>query len=60
MDLIQQHLKSGALYYSHGFDVTNALQRQSENDNKVPLWKRVSQGELLSRQGLIWFICVGR
>jgi hypothetical protein len=42
IDLLQQHLKSGALYYSRGFDVTNAFQRQDDADDKEPLWKRVS------------------
>ncbi|KAI8332862.1 SacI homology domain-containing protein [Chlamydoabsidia padenii] len=43
VDLLQSHLKSGALYYSHGFDVTNALQRQAESDEKEPLWKRADE-----------------
>ncbi|ORZ18050.1 SacI homology domain-domain-containing protein [Absidia repens] len=43
VDLLQQHLKSGALYYSNDFDVTNALQRQAESDEKDPLWKRADE-----------------
>ncbi|CAO3590086.1 unnamed protein product [Absidia cylindrospora] len=47
VDLLQQHLKSGALYYSYGFDVTNALQRQAESDHKEPLWKRFISTKLI-------------
>ncbi|KAI9306102.1 SacI homology domain-containing protein [Cunninghamella echinulata] len=43
LDLLQQHLKSGAIYYSHGFDVTQSLQRQENSNASDPVWKRVDE-----------------
>ncbi|CAO3629800.1 unnamed protein product [Cunninghamella echinulata] len=43
LDLLQQHLKSGAIYYSNGFDVTQSLQRQENSNVNDPIWKRVDE-----------------
>ncbi|CAO3631245.1 unnamed protein product [Cunninghamella blakesleeana] len=43
LDLLQQHLKSGAIYYSFGFDLTQSLQRQATLNTSEPLWKRVDE-----------------
>lgn len=33
-------LKSGPMYFSYTFDLTNSFQRQAENDLNQPLWQR--------------------
>ncbi|WVR08761.1 hypothetical protein IAU60_005819 [Kwoniella sp. DSM 27419] len=44
--LVEQGLRSGRLWFSYGWDLTNTLQRQQEQDEggngkaSVPLWKR--------------------
>ncbi|KAI8071575.1 SacI homology domain-containing protein [Gongronella butleri] len=43
VDLLQQHLKSGVIYYSPGFDLTQSLQRKMELDLSLPLWKRADE-----------------
>ncbi|ORX56736.1 hypothetical protein DM01DRAFT_1319763 [Hesseltinella vesiculosa] len=40
VDLLQQHLKSGVIYYSPSYDLTQSLQRQAKLDASQPLWKR--------------------
>ncbi|KAF4549630.1 SacI-like domain-containing protein 1 [Elsinoe fawcettii] len=38
--LIETTLKTGPMYYSYTFDLTNSFQRQSESDPSSPMWKR--------------------
>ncbi|WWC92502.1 uncharacterized protein L201_007461 [Kwoniella dendrophila CBS 6074] len=47
ISLVEQGLKSGRLWFSYGWDLTNSLQRQNdfhlyekENQLKLPLWKK--------------------
>lgn len=46
LSLVESGLKGGRLWFSHGLDLTNTLQRQrdqeerGEGPGKVPLWKR--------------------
>jgi hypothetical protein len=38
--LLKVFIKSGPLYFSYSFDITNTFQRQSQLDLSAPLWKR--------------------
>jgi hypothetical protein len=38
--LLKVLIKSGPMYFSYSFDLTNTFQRQSQLDPSVPLWKR--------------------
>ena len=38
--LLKQTLKSGPIYFSWGFDLTNSFQRQARSDLSRPLWQR--------------------
>jgi hypothetical protein len=38
--LLKTLIKSGPMYFSYSFDLTNSFQRQSQLDPSVPLWKR--------------------
>jgi len=38
--LLKTLIKSGPMYFSYSFDITNTFQRQSQLDPSVPLWKR--------------------
>jgi phosphatidylinositol 4-phosphatase len=38
--LLKTFIKSGPMYFSYSFDITNTFQRQSQLDPSVPLWKR--------------------
>jgi hypothetical protein len=38
--LLKALIKSGPMYFSYSFDLTNTFQRQSQLDPSVPLWKR--------------------
>jgi hypothetical protein len=46
LSLVESGLKGGKLWFSHGVDLTNSLQRQMEQEEagegvgKQPLWKR--------------------
>lgn len=46
LSLVESGLKGGKLWFSHGLDLTNTLQRQRDQDErgegvgKQPLWKR--------------------
>jgi len=46
LSLVESGLKGGKLWFSHGVDLTNSLQRQREQEEagegigKQPLWKR--------------------
>jgi hypothetical protein len=38
--LLKSFIKSGPMYFSYSFDITNSFQRQSQLDSASPLWKR--------------------
>jgi hypothetical protein len=38
--LLKTFIKSGPMYFSYSFDITNTFQRQSQLYPSVPLWKR--------------------
>lgn len=38
--LLKALIKSGPMYFSYSFDLTNTFQRQSQLDPSIPLWKR--------------------
>ena len=38
--LLQKLLKSGPMYFSYSFDITNSFQRQAQASLSAPLWKR--------------------
>lgn len=38
--MLKLFLKSGPMYFSYSFDLTNSFQRQSQSDVSQPLWKR--------------------
>ncbi|KAJ9656449.1 Phosphoinositide phosphatase sac1 [Coniosporium apollinis] len=40
LSLIKTLLKTGPMYFSYSFDLTNSFQRQAESDTSAPLWKR--------------------
>lgn len=40
LGLVKTLLKSGPMYFSYSFDITNSFQRQAQADVTVPLWKR--------------------
>ena len=40
LNLLKTLLKTGPMYFSYSFDVTNSFQRQAQSDPSQPLWKR--------------------
>ncbi|MCJ1435931.1 hypothetical protein MMC27_005307 [Xylographa pallens] len=38
--LVKNLLKTGPLFFSYSFDITNTFQRQAQSDLTAPLWKR--------------------
>lgn len=40
LTLLKTFLKSGPMYFSYSFDLTNSFQRQAHADASIPLWKR--------------------
>jgi len=38
--LLKTLLKTGPMYFSYSFDVTNSFQRQANSDYALPLWRR--------------------
>ncbi|KAH8594598.1 SacI homology domain-containing protein [Bisporella sp. PMI_857] len=40
LGLLKTFIKSGPMYFSYSFDITNSFQRQSQLDISQPLWKR--------------------
>jgi hypothetical protein len=38
--LLRTHLRTGPMYFSYTFDLTNSFQRQSAADLAAPLWQR--------------------
>ena len=40
LNLLKAFIKSGPMYFSYSFDVTNTFQRQAQQDPSQPLWKK--------------------
>lgn len=40
INLLQTLLKTGPMYFSYSFDITNSFQRQAQSDLSLPLWRR--------------------
>ncbi|KAL9131502.1 MAG: hypothetical protein Q9217_000581 [Psora testacea] len=40
LNLLKTLLKTGPMYFSYSFDVTNSFQRQAQSDPSQPLWRR--------------------
>ncbi|KAK0516308.1 hypothetical protein JMJ35_000911 [Cladonia borealis] len=40
LSLLKMLLKTGHMYFSYSFDITNSFQRQAQSDPNLPLWKR--------------------
>ena len=40
LSLLKMLLKTGPMYFSYSFDITNSFQRQAQSDPNLPLWKR--------------------
>ena len=40
LSLLKTLLKTGPMYFSYSFDITNSFQRQAQSDPSLPLWKR--------------------
>ncbi|RPB10626.1 hypothetical protein P167DRAFT_490585 [Morchella conica CCBAS932] len=40
LTLLRTHLRTGPMYFSYTFDLTNSFQRQSAADLAAPLWQR--------------------
>lgn len=38
--LLKTTIKTGPMYFSYSYDITNTCQRQSQHDLSLPLWKR--------------------
>ncbi|KAI9767110.1 MAG: hypothetical protein M1840_005899 [Geoglossum simile] len=40
LSLLKTVIKTGPMYFSYSFDITNSFQRQAQSDISLPLWKR--------------------
>lgn len=40
LNLLKTLIKSGPMYFSYSFDITNSFQRQAQSDPTIPLWQR--------------------
>lgn len=40
LTLLKTLLKTGPMYFSYSFDITNSFQRQAQSDLRLPLWRR--------------------
>lgn len=40
MALLKTHLRTGPMYFSYSFDLTNSFQRQTSVNHSLPLWQR--------------------
>lgn len=40
LTLLKTLLKTGPMYFSYSFDITNGFQRQAQSDLRLPLWRR--------------------
>lgn len=40
LSLLKTLLKTGPMYFSYSFDITNSFQRQAQSNSSLPLWKR--------------------
>ncbi|PWW71980.1 hypothetical protein C7212DRAFT_302427 [Tuber magnatum] len=43
MSLLRTHLRTGPMYFSYTFDLTNSFQRQSSADTSLPLWQQADE-----------------
>jgi hypothetical protein len=43
LNLLKTFIKSGPMYFSYSFDITNSFQRQAQLDSSQPLWKRADE-----------------
>ena len=40
LNLLKTLLKSGPMYFTYSFDITNSFQRQAQSNHKHPIWRR--------------------
>ncbi|KAI9816043.1 MAG: hypothetical protein M1827_002035 [Pycnora praestabilis] len=40
LSLLKTLIKTGPIYFSYSFDLTNSFQRQAQSDLSIPLWRR--------------------
>src|SRR5579862_5968744 len=40
LSLLKTVIKTGPMYFSYSFDITNSFQRQAQSNVSLPLWKR--------------------
>ena len=40
LSILKTLLKTGPMFFSYSFDITNSFQRQAQSDLSMPLWKR--------------------
>lgn len=38
--ILKTLLRTGPMYFSYSFDITNSFQRQARSDSRLPLWRR--------------------
>ncbi|KAI5844552.1 SacI homology domain-containing protein [Morchella snyderi] len=43
LSLLRTHLRTGPMYLSYSFDLTNSFQRQSMANTSLPLWQRADE-----------------
>ncbi|KAG0643416.1 putative phosphoinositide phosphatase [Tuber brumale] len=43
LSLLRTHLRTGPMYFSYTFDLTNSFQRQSSADTSLPLWQQADE-----------------
>ncbi|KAL8792626.1 MAG: hypothetical protein Q9195_004754 [Heterodermia aff. obscurata] len=43
LHLLKTLIKSGPMYFSYSFDITNSFQRQAQSDPSQPLWQRADE-----------------
>ncbi|KAG0132819.1 putative phosphoinositide phosphatase (Sac1) [Tuber indicum] len=43
LSLLRTHLRTGPMYFSYTFDLTNSFQRQSSADISLPLWQQADE-----------------
>jgi hypothetical protein len=43
LSLLKTFIKSGPMYFSYSFDITNTFQRQAQLDSSQPLWRRADE-----------------
>ncbi|RPA97402.1 hypothetical protein L873DRAFT_1829081 [Choiromyces venosus 120613-1] len=43
LSLLRTHLRTGPMYFSYTFDLTNSFQRRSSVDTSLPLWQQADE-----------------